>query len=119
MMISLHMRSDGRFADHRVETLEAACNHLRNSEQTDVVVLDLHLPDSMGLETFTSLHRQFPEVPIVILSGQEDELFAVEALAQGAQDYVPKGTVDERVLVRSLLYAIERNGRQLAERRTW
>jgi diguanylate cyclase (GGDEF)-like protein len=76
----------------------------------DAVLLDLSLPDGQGLETFTRVHRQASSVPIVVLTGLEDEAVAVEAVKQGAQDYLGKASVlaDGQFLVRSLRYAIER-----------
>jgi phosphoserine phosphatase RsbU/P len=75
---------------------------------TDVVLLDLTLPDSQGFETFTSLHAQAPDVAIVVLSGLDDETLAVRAVQEGAQDYLVKGHVDGAAILRSMRYAIER-----------
>ena len=74
----------------------------------DIVLLDLSLPDSKGLETFTEVHSQTPTVPIIVLSGLADEEIAVKAVQEGAQDYLVKGSVDNNLLVRSIRYAIER-----------
>ena len=74
----------------------------------DSVLLDLSLPDSHGLETFSRLHTEAPGVPIIVLSALEDETVAVSAVHQGAQDYLVKGHVDGHVLVRAIRYAIER-----------
>lgn len=74
----------------------------------DVVLLDLGLPDSQGLATFTEMHRRQPGVPIVVLSGGADEQLAVEAVQAGAQDYLVKGATNSQVLTRALRYAIER-----------
>ncbi|MGA8832864.1 MAG: sigma 54-interacting transcriptional regulator [Desulfomonilaceae bacterium] len=74
----------------------------------DAVLLDLNLPDSLGIETLTRVDTEFPEIPIIVLTGQEDEAIAVEAVKQGAQDYLVKGMVDGNQLVRSVRYAIER-----------
>ena len=74
----------------------------------DIVLLDLSLPDSQGLETFTSLYAQEPRVPIIILSGQADEALAINAVHEGAQDYLVKGQVDGVLLMRAIHYAIER-----------
>ena len=71
-------------------------------------LLDLNLPDNQGIETLVRVESEFPEIPIIVLTGQEDEAIAVEAVKQGAQDYLVKGTVDGNQLVRSLRYAIER-----------
>jgi two-component system cell cycle response regulator len=75
----------------------------------DVVVLDLGLPDSKGLESFERLRREAPGVPLVILSGLEDQAIAVEAVRRGAQDFLVKGRFNGGVLSRTLRYAIERH----------
>lgn len=74
----------------------------------DVILLDLNLPDSWGFDTFIRTYDQAPELPIVILSGFDDEDIAVRAVREGAQDYLIKGQIDGRLLVRSIYYAIER-----------
>ncbi len=74
----------------------------------DVVLLDLSLPDSQGLETFARVHAQAPEVPIVVLTGLNDEMPAIKAVQDGAQDYLIKGQVNGTLLLRTLNYAIER-----------
>jgi DNA-binding NarL/FixJ family response regulator len=75
---------------------------------TDVVLLDLTLPDSQGFETFATVHTQAPDVAIVVLSGLDDETLAVRAVQEGAQDYLVKGQVDGGAILRSMRYAIER-----------
>ncbi len=74
----------------------------------DVILLDLSLPDSEGFETFARTFAQAPNVPIVIVTGQDDEKGAVEAINRGAQDYLIKGEIDIKPLSRSIRYAIER-----------
>jgi two-component system, cell cycle sensor histidine kinase and response regulator CckA len=74
----------------------------------DIVLLDLSLPDSQGLDTFLELHRQAPGLPIIVLTGLDDETLAIKAMHEGAQDYLPKGQVDGHLLGRSIRYAIER-----------
>jgi two-component system, cell cycle sensor histidine kinase and response regulator CckA len=74
----------------------------------DIVLLDLSLPDSQGLNTFLELHRQAPSLPIIVLTGLDDETLAMKAMHEGAQDYLPKGQVDGHLLGRSIRYAIER-----------
>jgi signal transduction histidine kinase len=74
----------------------------------DVVLLDLGLPDSQGFDTYAKIYAQFPEVPIVVLSGLHDESVAVGAVRDGAQDYLIKGQIDGKLLFRSMRYAIER-----------
>ena len=73
-----------------------------------LVLLDLNLPDSQGAETFRKLLEKAPDVPVVILSGQDDEALAIKALHQGAQDYLVKGSLTSGALDRAMRYAIER-----------
>jgi len=73
-----------------------------------VVLLDLNLPDSRGAETFRKVLEQAPNVPVVILSGQDDEALALKALHQGVQDYLLKGSLTSAGLDRALRYAVER-----------
>ncbi len=80
----------------------------------DAVLLDLSLPDSQGLDTFDKVHTQSPEVPIVVMTGFDDEGTAIQAVQRGAQDYLVKKQLDGDRLVRALRYAIERHR---AERR--
>ena len=73
-----------------------------------VVLLDLNLPDSRGADTFRKVLEKAPGVPVVILSGQDDEILAMKALHQGVQDYLVKGDITSRHLERAMRYAIER-----------
>ena len=77
-------------------------------ETYNVVLLDLGLPDSHGLDTLVLTRAQSPSVPIIVLTGFEDEMLAVEALKNGAQDYLTKGQVDGKLLVRTMRYAMAR-----------
>ncbi len=72
----------------------------------DVVLLDLGLPDSDGLDTFRRVVAQAPRVPIVVLTAQDDESLALKALQEGAQDYLIKGHGETHTLVRAIRYAI-------------
>lgn len=74
----------------------------------DVVLLDLTLPDSQGLETFSRVMDAAPLIPVVVLSGLDDETVAIRAVQEGAQDYLVKGNIDARFLARAIQYAIER-----------
>jgi len=74
----------------------------------DGLLLDLSLPDSQGLETFSTAYARAPGVATIVLTGLDDEELAVKAVRAGAQDYLVKGQVDGNLLVRSLRYAIER-----------
>jgi PAS domain S-box-containing protein len=90
-----------------VERLEKALNHLAK-EIFDVILLDLSLPDSQGIETFVTAYQQAKATPIIVLTGIDDETLATRAMQEGAQDYLVKGQVTGDLLVRSMRYAIER-----------
>ncbi len=77
-------------------------------ETPSVVLLDLNLPDSRGSETFRRVLDHAPHVPVVILSGQDDEALAAKALHQGVQDYLVKGDISSKRLERAIRYAVER-----------
>ena len=74
----------------------------------DIVLLDLTLPDSEDMETLKRVRAEAPQVPIIVLTGIGDEKLAVDAVREGAQDYLVKGRLDGNLLKRSILYAIER-----------
>lgn len=74
----------------------------------DVILLDLGLPDSSGLDTVRRVVRALPTVPVVVLTGNDDADLAVDAVRLGAQDYLPKETADEAILYRILAHAIDR-----------
>src|SRR6476620_2824 len=79
----------------------------------DCVLLDLNLPDANGIDALERIGRWDPSIPIVVLTGLNDEHFGVSAVASGAQDYLVKGRVEPETLRRSLLYAIERKRAEL------
>jgi PAS domain S-box-containing protein len=81
----------------------------------DLVLLDLMLPDSEGLSTVLQVRQHAPHVPVVVLSGIDDEALAVQALQEGVQDYLVKGQITSNALLRSLRYALERSRRHHAE----
>lgn len=74
----------------------------------DVILVDLGLPDSQGLDTFFKVHQQAPRTPIVVLSMRDDVQLAVQAVREGAQDYLVKGQINGELLWRSLHYSVER-----------
>src|SRR5262245_55476161 len=90
-----------------VERLAPALKELTSGE-FDAVLLDLSLPDAHGLDTISRVRGHAPGVPIVVLTGLNNEEVAVKALEQGAQDYLIKGEVDGALLIRALRYAIQR-----------
>jgi diguanylate cyclase (GGDEF)-like protein/PAS domain S-box-containing protein len=100
------------FRDHHVELSHTDC--MRDAEaflmghSVDVVLLDLGLPDAQGLDAVRRTIAIASRTPIVVLSGSDDESLAVEAMQRGAQDYLIKGQLEARELIRALRYAIER-----------
>jgi signal transduction histidine kinase len=79
------------------------------AEQTpSLVLLDLNLPDSRGAETFRKVRERAPDVPVVVLSGQDDEALALKAVNQGVQDYLIKGDFSSKRLEQAMRYAVER-----------
>ncbi|NJQ97422.1 MAG: response regulator [Hydrococcus sp. CSU_1_8] len=94
-----------------VECLKEALQFL-DEQRFDIVLLDLSLPDSQGLETFVEIDRNAPLIPIVVLTGLDDETVAIRAMQEGAQDYLVKGQVDGNLLGRAIRYAIERKQAQ-------
>ncbi len=92
---------------HWAPTLTQAATALETI-RPDCVLLDLHLPDAGGVDALDRLGALAPSLPIVVLTGLNDEHFGVSAMASGAQDYLVKGRVDPDTLRRAVLYAIER-----------
>ena len=97
-------------SDVDVSCVDRLADGLESLERTppSVVLLDLNLPDSRGAETFRRVLSKAPGVPVVVLSGQDDEELAVRAVHQGVQDYLVKGAFDGKQLARALRYAMER-----------
>ncbi len=89
------------------ETLEEGLNLLKEYK-FDVILLDLGLPDSEGIDTFLDVHKKSPRTPIIILTGLSDEKMGISAVKKGAQDYLVKGQVESKLLERSIKYSIER-----------
>lgn len=92
-------------------TLKDALNICRNSN-FDVVLLDLGLPDSIGLNTLKKIINAGVKVPIVVMTGLDDENIAVQAVKEGAQDYLVKNNITSEALIRSIRYSIERKNIQ-------
>ncbi|MDP2324328.1 MAG: diguanylate cyclase, partial [Gammaproteobacteria bacterium] len=109
---SLRRQQAGDVELINVLTLAAATERL-GGEKFDVVLLDLHLPDGSGLQCLDTIQAVDNEVPIVVLSGQDDEEFAVSILNKGAQDYLVKWEGQGRTILRSIRYAIERKKSEL------
>ncbi len=103
---------DVQYADR----LQAATEYL-DQNGVEVILLDLGLPDSQGLETLRKVYAQVSDMPIVVLTGLNDEMVGVQAINEGAQDYLIKGQVDTQLLRRTIRYAIERKQAEERERR--
>jgi len=100
------------FALHFADRLARGLEHLA-SNQTGLVLLDLSLPDSFGLDTFAKVFAHSPDVPIIVLTGNDDQRVALSAVKGGAQDYLVKGKLDRELLLRSMQYSIERKRYQV------
>ena len=83
------------------------------ARRPDCVLLDLNLPDADGIDALQRISKSDPSIPIIVLTGLNDEHFGISAVASGAQDYLVKGRVEPETLRRSLLYAIERKRAEL------
>jgi two-component system, cell cycle response regulator len=83
---------------------------------SDVVFLDLWLPDAQGMEGVQRVRGQYPDLPLVVLTGQTDEAVGLRALKEGAQEFLTKDEVERATLVRAALYAIERSRMQAESR---
>ena len=102
--------SEAKSKSFQIEVAERLLDGLEalSARSFDVVLLDLSLPESSGLETLVKAQSNAQQVAIVILTGLNDEDLAVEAVRKGAQDYLVKGQIDENLLPRAIRYAIER-----------
>ncbi|MBF0165761.1 MAG: response regulator [Magnetococcales bacterium] len=81
---------------------------LLSRERFDAALLDLNLPDSIGMETFLRIHDKAPDLAIVVLTGLDDDAMGADTIRHGAQDFLSKGSLDGPLLLRSLRYAVER-----------
>jgi len=98
---------DGLFELDCVGRLSQGLEYL-SAQTAGVVLLDLSLPDSYGFDTFLKVYAHSPKVPIIVLTGNDDQTVALSAVKTGAQDYLVKGKLDRELLLRSMQYSIER-----------
>ena len=98
---------DSPFQLNCVDRLSRGLDFLA-AESAELVLLDLSLPDSHGLETFDKVYAHSPKIPIIVLTGNDDQMIALSAVKTGAQDYLIKGKLDRELLVRAMQYSIER-----------
>jgi diguanylate cyclase (GGDEF)-like protein len=97
----------GSFRLTHAERLSRGLEQLAH-EKHDLVLLDLSLPDSHGIDTFAKVYAHSPKVPIIVLSGNDDQQLALYAVKSGAQDYLVKGKIDSALLLKAMQYSIER-----------
>jgi two-component system sensor histidine kinase/response regulator len=102
----------GRYTFERAVNLGEGLERLK-SGGIDILLLDLNLPDSTGIETFTRACGESRDVPIIILTSLDDEMVADSAVGTGAQDYIAKGDIEGKLLGRAIRYAIERKRSEL------
>jgi signal transduction histidine kinase len=100
-------RADSFELTHLLRMSEAVIHLAKGG--VDVVLLDMGLPDEHGLDTVRRAHAAAPSVPLIVLTGLDDEALAAEAMKEGAQDYLIKGQIENRALPRALRHAIERH----------
>jgi len=105
--VDFQKRGESRFLLETVQRLDEAEKILR-TRHVDVILLDLFLEESQGLETLSAVRSAAPDTPVVVLTSLNDEELALQALKHGAQDYLTKGVVDSHLLFRAMRYAIER-----------
>jgi signal transduction histidine kinase len=91
-----------------LDWVDSLSKGLKRLDGKDAILLDLTLPDSIGLDTFRKIHFEAPALPIIVLTGNDDDALSSKALQEGAQDYLVKGQVSGQILARSIRYAIER-----------
>ncbi len=105
--------TDRAFEITRAGDLASGLERVAGEKKFDIALLDLALPDAYGLEVVERIQEDAPELPLIVLTGRNDDILATIAVATGAQDYLVKGSFDRSELVRTIAYAIERKGLQL------
>jgi PAS domain S-box-containing protein len=107
LRVMLNARQMGKFALTRVGCMREAVQHLAVNP-VDILLLDLGLPDAFGLGVVRQAHAAAPRVPLIVMTGLEDELLADQALQEGAQDFLVKGQIETPSLLRAIRYATQR-----------
>ncbi len=101
-------KAENIYFDTERAGLMSAGVDLLGKKNFDVILSDLGLPDSVGVETLVKLHSRYPDIPMIVLTGLDDENTALCAVQNGAQDYLVKGQINTSQLIRSIRYAMER-----------
>ncbi len=108
-LVEVMLKEAGSFRVTWIERLADAVTQLATTDHgIDIVLLDLSLPDCQGLDTVRTIRRTAPTLPIVILTGFDDEQLGLKAVQEGCQDYLVKGQGDANLLRRTIAYSIER-----------
>ena len=102
--------NESKIAKFKITYTERLISGLKllETEKFDIILLDLGLPDSIGLESFKSVLTKHPTIPIIVLTGLANEEIGIQAIKYGAQDYLVKGEFTGKLLTRAIQYAIER-----------
>ena len=105
-----HLSKSG-LDDHmvKVATSMRTASDLFSAEEFDLILLDLFLPDSQGLDTFAKMKAEVPDFPIIVLTGLDDKKLALQAIQGGAQDYLIKGEINSKLIARAIFHSLERN----------
>lgn len=106
--VALKAARYGRFSVIIADCLSAAMQSLHD-HRFDVVLLDLSLPDSSGMDTIRAFRAAAPDIPIVVLTGLDDRMVGLSALREGCQDYLVKGNADGETTARTIIHSIQRN----------
>lgn len=104
------MLKEGGYSRFKLSSVERLAEAIKRLEEEafDVMLLDLGLPDSQKLDTLRNINYKASDLPIVVVTGLADEMLGMEAVREGAQDYLIKGQFDGNLLIHSISYAIER-----------
>jgi two-component system cell cycle response regulator len=108
-VVKRSLRSDRQSYSIKTVDRVAASLPTLDEKKADLILLDLGLPDSTGLESFDRLRAQAPDVPVIILTGENDLETARDAVRKGAQDYLIKGQLEGNLLLHAVYYAAERH----------
>jgi signal transduction histidine kinase len=113
-LVGLMFRGErtGSFELTHLTNMSTALPHIAKGE-ADIILLDMGLPDGQGIDILRRAQSAAPGVPLIVLTGTEDEALAAQAMKEGAQDYLIKGQIEKRALPRVLRYAIERHRMQV------
>jgi PAS domain S-box-containing protein len=104
-----YLKSDNNFL-HEIQWVSSLSEiNLNNDRQPDIILLDLNLPESIGINTFDIVQPMFPDIPIIVQTGLNDETVGYAAVSKGAQDYLIKGNFSGPLLIKALQYGVERN----------